>query len=358
MFPAPQRWLLLPCLALLTSACGRAATPEPPTEPTASPSTDVPLCEAIEAAPYQPLPRRIAGNQFDPSGMVVVGKYGWLVNDREGRKGVPEHGNGIVRLDPGTGEATHMAVPGFDDRSRKFEGLAWDGSELHAIGNVGNRRDNTFLVSIALDPVTGAFQGEARYHDLATPLGAATGLGDEPWGHGIKIEALAATGPGELLIGLRRTGDGRAARFYRAVVPAPGDPAPLRLEAVQELQSLELGTATHDRTPRWSMAREVAGLSEPVCDADAVIGVASAEYEEGDDVWEFLSNGLFVWWQEAGHAAVLCTFDPGFKVEGVHVQPRPEAPGQGTLWLLYDNDSAAAGGWKRVAGVSRPCSPP
>jgi hypothetical protein len=355
----PRSLPVLTLLAALGFAC-RSAQPTPASDPTDEPppaAAAPPVCDAISDAPYHELPRTIAGNQFDPSGVALVQGTPWLINDREGRKGVPAHGNGVVRLDPATGEVAHVHVPGFDEVSRKFEGLAWDGHELHAIGNVGKRRANTFLVSFEVDPATQLPVGQARYHDLAAALGAATGLGAEPWGHGIKIEALSALGPGDLLIGLRRTGEGRAATFYRAAVPPRGTQGALLLDPVQELQGLALGTATGGASDAWTMTREVAGLAEPVCESRVTLGVASAEYEQGE-TWEFLSNGLFAWWPDLHRAELLCTFDPGLKAEGIVVAPDPAESGRGTLWLLYDNDSAAAGGYKRVPDVRLPCSPP
>jgi hypothetical protein len=324
---------------------------EPPPPPPPGP------CEAIEAATYRPLPRKAAGNQLDPSGIVLVGGFAWVINDREGRKGVPPEGNGVFRLDLTTGALEHVAVPGFDDVSRKFEGLAWDGRELHAIGNVGNREANTFLVSFALDPETGMPAGEARYHDLATALGTVTGLGDEPWGHGIKVEALAALEPGVLLVGLRRMGDGKARRAYRVRVSAPGTGVePLQLEPVTAFDRADLGTAVGGDGDTWRMERELAGLSEPT-EGGTVIAVASAEYEEGD-TWEFLSNALLVWPVDSGSVQRLCTFDAGLKVEGVAAAPQPDSPGRYSLVLLYDNDSAAPGGYKVVEGVSLGSPPP
>ncbi len=336
----------------LLAACGSRpaevpappAPPPPPTQPAPDP------CEAIEAARYHALPRRIAGNQFDPSGIVLVGDGAWVINDREGREHVPEAGNGLVRLDLDSGRVEHVPVPGFDRVSRKFEGLAWDGRELHAIGNVGNREANTFLVSFAVDPVTQQVMGEARYHDLAGALGEATGLGREPWGHGIKIEALAALEPGVLLVGLRRMGDGKARRAYRAILPPADAPqVRLQLEPVAAFDAAALGEAVGG-DGAWRMGRELAGLAEPV-EGGTLLGVASAEYEEGD-TWAFLSNALLTWMVGSDSVQRVCTFDEGLKVEGIAAVPADDAAGRWTLVLLYDNDSAAPGGYKVVEGVS------
>jgi len=352
MQPRPHVPALLLVIATAIAGCKREPPPPPPPPIEVTPAAvGIDLCDAIEAAEYRELPREVAGNQFDPSGLVWVGDHLWLINDREGRKQVPPEGNGVVRLDPATGAVDHIAVPGFDDVSRKFEGLAWDGSELHAIGNVGNRQANTFLVSFPLDPASSLPAGEARYHDLACSLGAVTGLGCEPWGEGIKIEALAALGPGELAIGLRRTGDGRAARGYRvSLPPPPTSGGTMAMEPVAALTNLDLGTAQRGA---WRMVRELGGLSEPVCEPRAILGVASAEYEQGD-VWEFLSNAAFLWWPDAGTARLLCSFDDGLKVEGVAFAAGADDPCTGTLALLYDNDSKAPGGFKLLRGVALP----
>lgn len=339
-------------VVLALSAGLAACRPTPSSsQPVASQPPPPGPCEAIEAATYHPLPRHAAGNQLDPSGIALVGDFAWLINDREGRKGVPPEGNGVYRLDLATGDLEHVAIPGFDRVSRKFEGLAWDGRELHAIGNVGNREANTFLVSFAIDPATGLPAGEARYHDLATALGEVTGLGAEPWGHGIKIEALAALEPGVLLVGLRRMGDGKARRAYRARISTPDSPGSrLQLEAVAAFDRADLGTAVGGEGDSWRMERELAGLSEPTVEG-SLVAVASAEFEQGD-TWEFLSNSLLVWPVGTGDVRRICTFDEGLKVEGVDVAPQPDSPGRFTLILLYDNDSAAPGGYKIVEGVT------
>ncbi len=297
------------------------------------------------------------GNQFDPSGVVVLGGAAWLINDREGRENVPEGGTGVYRLDLDTGGVEHVPVPGFDRISRKFEGLAWDGREMHAIGNVGNREANTFLVSFDLDPQTWRPTGDARYHDLAGALGEITGHGREPWKHGIKVEALAALEPGVLLIGLRRMGDdGEARRAYRAVVPAAGEPVQrLQLEPVSAFDDADLGTAAGGAGGKWTMHRELAGLAEPEC--GAVLAVASAEFEQGD-TWEFLSNSLLRWEVGSGSVTRICTFDEGLKVEGVAVAAASDACADTTLVLLYDNDSAAPGGYKVVRGLDLADAPP
>jgi len=312
-------------------------------------TTDADICDKIEATTYRELPRRIAGNQLDPSGLSWVGDELWLVNDREGREAVPPQGNGVIRLDPDSGEVEHVAVPGYDDVSRKFEGLAWDGTELHAIGNVGKREANTFLVSFPLDPATSLPTGQARYHDLACTLGTAIGQGCEPWGHGLKIEGLAALGRGDLAIGLRRNGDGIAARGYRATLP-PGPGEGMTLEPIPAIGELDLGTA---RRGSWSMDRELGGLADAACEPAAVLGVAAAEYQQ-EDVWEFLPNALFLWWPDRGTARRLCAFDDGLKVEGVAFAPSADEPCRGTLALLYDNDSRAPGGYKVVHDVLLP----
>ena len=338
------------------TACGSQPTEakEAPPTPLTPPAVAVHPCQVIEDTPYRELPRRVAGNQFDPSGVVVVGDTAWLINDREGRENVPDGGTGVYRLDLDSGGVEHVPVPGFDRVSRKFEGLAWDGREMHAIGNVGNREANTFLVSFAVDPQTQQMTGTARYHDLAAALGEATGHGREPWKHGIKIEALAALDQGELLIGLRRMGDdGEARRAYRAILPAAGDPDQrLQLQPLAAFDDADLGTAVGGEGGAWVMQRELAGLSEPAC--DVVMVVASAEFEQGD-TWEFLSNSLLSWRPDSDSVERLCTFDEGLKVEGVALVTRPDTAGSHALVLLYDNDSAAAGGFKVVEGFEMAC---
>ena len=362
--------LLVPVIAISLVPPGCRRPPEPvTTDPVASdpvtPRKVVPhdhdeavgLCGAILAAPYRPLPRQAGGNQFDPSGIAAVGGRVWLANDRECREQVPPGGGGLYTLEPESGVVTAVPVPGYDDESRKFEALAWDGRELHAIGNVGDRKDNTFLFSLPLDPQTGEIAGGARWHDLAGGLGAATGLGRKPWDHGIKIEGLAALAPGELLIGLRTMGDGAAVRGYRTVLsPAGEPPAPLVLEPVQALERLDLGIAAGGPERRWRMARELSGLADPAGDGGVVLGVASAEFEEGDD-WAFLSNALFAHWPEADRARRLCTFDDGHKIESIDWRVAPPAGGTGTLLLLYDNDSEAEGGYRVVPDVAPPAAP-
>ena len=350
--PVSIQFLCISLAAVAIVGCKRESPPaQPPPEITPPPAGELELCRAIEAAEYRELPREMAGNQLDPSGLAWVGDHLWLVNDREGREVVPPEGNGMFRLDLTTGELRHIAVPGFDDVSRKFEGLAWDGNELHAIGNVGNREANTFIVSFRLDQATAQPAGQARYHDLACSLGAVTDLGCKPWKHGIKIEGLAALGPGDLVIGLRRTGEGRAARAYRVSLPPPPTPGvAMPMEAVTAIGELDLGIV---RRGSWHMGRELATLADPVCDPSVVLGVASAEYHE-DPVWEFLSNALFQWWPDGGGTRVLCAFDDGLKVEGVAFAPSSADPCAGTLALLYDNDSKAPGGYKLVHGVTLP----
>ncbi len=375
---APSRilWpLLIAALAAPAGGCRNADRPPPPA-PANDPKsvsadsiqrrTVAPLdrdegqgiCGQILAAPYRSLPRTVAGNQFDPSGIAVVGDRIWLANDRECRETVPEGGGGLYTLDLDSGDVVHVALPGFDEESRKFEALAWDGRELHAIGNVGDRKANTFLLSIPLDPGTGEASGPARWHDLARGLGAATGLGRKPWDHGIKIEGLAALGPGELLIGLRSTGGGKALRGYRTTLSAAGvPPAPLELTPAPGLHATHLGTSSGGPNGRWRMGRELSGLADPAGEPPVVLGVASAEFEEGDD-WAFLANALIAYWPAAEEGRRLCTFDDGFKAESVAFVPDPDpaadGPPTGTLLLLYDNDSEQPGGYRVVPDVVLP----
>ncbi len=316
------------------------------------------VCGQILAAPYRSLPRKAGGNQFDPSGIAWVAGTVWLANDRECRESVPEAGGGLYTLDLQSGEVTAVPVPGYDDESRKFEALAWDGAELHAIGNVGGRKKNTFLLSVPLDPSTGQIAGEARWHDLAAGLGAVTGTGRKPWDHGIKIEGLAALGRGELLVGLRTLGGGKAVRAYRTALSPAGDPpAPLEFTPVGALSTVDLGIATGGPERSWQMARELSGLSDPAGAPPRVLGVASAEFEEGDD-WAFLSNALFVFDPQGGTARRLCTFDDGYKVESIQfvadVEHSAAAATAGTLLVLYDNDSEAPGGYRVVPDVVLP----
>lgn len=316
------------------------------------------ICGLILAAPYRPLPREAGGNQFDPSGIVSVAGRVWLANDRECRESVPAGGGGLYTLDLDSGEVTPVPVPGYDDESRKFEALAWDGAELHAIGNVGDRKANTFLLSVPLDPETGGIAGEARWHDLARGLGAVTGTGVKPWDHGIKIEGLSALGRGELLIGLRTMGGGKAARAYRTTLsPAGTPPAPMELVPVPALDTADLGIAAGGPERRWRMARELSGLADAAGISPVVLGVASAEFEEGDD-WAFLSNALFAYDVQGGSARRLCTFDDGYKVESIDVSIDPTRDSQtgavATLLVLYDNDSEAPGGYRVVPGVIPP----
>ena len=364
--PLPMAALL--SLLLVAPGCGRTAEPpRPESPPPEDPPAPVPaaptaqeegagICGAILAAPFVPLPREAGSNQFDPSGIAVVGERIWLANDRECREQVPEGGGGLYTLDPSTGQVTAVPVPGYDDESRKFEALAWDGRELHAIGNVGDRRANTFLLSVPMDPVSGEITGTARWHDLASGLGAATGLGRKPWDHGIKIEGLAALAPGELLMGLRTDGDGRAARGYHTTLtPAGEPPGPLSWRPIATLGAVDLGIAVGGPGGRWRMARELSGLADPVGADGLVLGVASAEFEEGDD-WAFLSNALFVYSHPDGRGGRLCTFDDGHKIESIDWQVEPTATAPGTLLLLYDNDSEAPGGFRVVPGVAAPPS--
>ncbi|MDP7114285.1 MAG: hypothetical protein QGH45_20105, partial [Myxococcota bacterium] len=358
---------LVPLLAIVLVAPGCRRPPEPVgTDPVAdgpiTPRKVAPhdvdeaqgICGAIMAAPYRSRPREAGSNQFDPSGIAAVGDRVWLANDRECREQVPPGGGGLYILEPESGGVTAVPVPGYDDKSRKFEALAWDGRELHAIGNVGDRKDNTFLFSLPLDPQTGEIAGSARWHDLAGGLGAATGLGRKPWDHGIKIEGLAALAPGELLIGLRTTGDGAAVRGYRTVLsPANEPPEPLLLEPVPALEGLDLGVAAGGPERRWRMARELSGLADPAGGGGVVLGIASAEFEEGDD-WAFLSNALFAHWPADDRAGRLCTFDDGHKIESIDWWVDPPAGGTGTLLLLYDNDSEAVGGYRVVPDVAPP----
>jgi hypothetical protein len=354
--------LLVPLLAFALAPASCRRPPEPVAREPISPRKVAPhdrdeaegICGAILAAPYRSLPREAGDNQFDPSGIAAVGGRVWLANDRECRKQVPDGGGGLYTLDLESGAVTAVPVPGYDDESRKFEALAWDGQELHAIGNVGDRKDNTFLFSLPLDPATGEIAGAARWHDLAGGLGAATGLGDRPWDHGIKIEGLAALAPGELLIGLRTMGDGVAVRGYRTkLTPADEPPGPLSLKPVTALQQVDLGIAAGGPGRGWRMARELSGLADPAGADGVVLGVASAEFEEGDD-WAFLPNALFAYWPAAERARRLCTFDDGHKIESIDWQGDPAANGTGTLLLLYDNDSEAAGGYRVVPDVALP----
>ncbi len=356
---------LLLCVGACCTSAPAADDPapvQPSQEDTASPSTDN-LCTLIEASQYVELPRTMAGNQFDPSGIAVAGQALWLVNDREGRKGTPPEGNGIIRLDLATGTAEHVPIDGFDDKSRKFEGLAWDGVELHAIGNVGSRKRNTFLVSIPIDPATGD-PGKARYHDMAAGFGGAIGVGPEPWDHGIKIEALAATGVGQLLVGLRATGDDSvspgAAKAYRVqLTPAGAPPGPMWFQPVMPLHSLDTGTATGGPDGSYEQARGISGLTEPVGSTPTILGVAAAEYERGE-INEFLSNALFRYCPATGEAEVLCTFDGGRKAEGIAIVPPDDGSPPSdlsTVVVLYDNDKKAPGGY-RTAAISLPLCPP
>ena len=377
--------ILLPLALTLAAApgCRRSPEPAPPAETTGSAADEatgrvspdsiqkrqvVPhdrdesagICGQILAAPYRPLPREAGGNQFDPSGIAWVGGTVWLANDRECRESVPEAGGGLYDLDLDSGEVTAVPVPGYDDESRKFEALAWDGAELHAIGNVGNRKDNTFLFSVPLDPATGEIEGEARWHDLASGLGAVTGTGSKPWDHGLKIEGLASLGRGELLVGLRTMGGGKAVRAYRTTLSPPGSPpAPLELTPATPLDTVDLGIAVGGPDRSWRMARELSGLADHAGAPPRVLGVASAEFEQGDD-WAFLSNALFVYDPEGGTARRLCTFEDGYKVESIQFvadRERSEAGAVvGTLLVLYDNDSMAPGGYRVVPDVVLPGS--
>ncbi len=42
-------------------------------------------------------------------------------------------------LEPESGGVTAVPVPGYDDKSRKFEALAWDGTELWALDATDKR---------------------------------------------------------------------------------------------------------------------------------------------------------------------------------------------------------------------------
>lgn len=124
----------------------------------------------------------------------------------------------------------------------------------------------------------------------------------------------------------------------------------MQMDAVTALGQLDLGTIRREPS---EMGRELASLGDAVCDPPVVLGIASAEYHT-DEVWEFLSNALLLWWPSSGGTRRLCAFDDGLKIEGVAFAPSSAHPCEGTLALLYDNDSKAPGGYKLVHDVRLP----
>ena len=290
-------------------------------------------------------------------------RYRVLIDHFDHFRQVFGRNRGLVRLDLGTGVVEHVPIDGFDDLSRKFEGLAWDGVELHAVGNVGSRKRNTFLVSIPVEKATGA-PGKARHHDLARGFGAAVGVGPEPWDHGLKIEALAALGVGRLLIGMRATGDDtvspRAAKAYTVqLTPAGEPPGELVFQPVEALDRLDPGVAHGGPDGSYAQQRGYSGLTEPAGSPPLILGVAASEYEHGD-VNAFLSNALFRYCPATEQATLVCTFDEGRKAEGIAIVPSTAEKSEiqtSTVVVLYDNDKKAPGGY-RMTRMSLPSCPP